>query len=72
MTPFNWQLRRSVNFYRPEEWRSPSKSYWKEYVLHWIYIKEKYGLNYPPGEMQALGVMLSGGMKHKSLSRCHQ
>jgi len=43
----------------PEEWRPPLKSYWPEYARHWIYIKEKYGLNYAPGELPALGEMLA-------------
>lgn len=42
----------------PEEWKPPLKSYWAEYARHWIYIKEKYGLSYAPGEMEALGKML--------------
>lgn len=31
---------------------------WQEYARHWIYIKEKYGLGYAPGELEALGGML--------------
>jgi len=27
---------------------------------HGVYIKEKYGLNYAPGELEALGVILGG------------
>ncbi len=42
----------------PEEWMPPLKPYWPEYARHWIYIKEKYGLSYAPGELEALGVML--------------
>jgi len=44
----------------PEEWKPPLKSYWPEYARQWIYIKEKYGLSYAPGELEALGAMLSG------------
>lgn len=42
----------------PEKWRPPLKAYWQEYARHWIYIKEKYGLGYAPGELKALGEML--------------
>ena len=42
----------------PERWKPPLRSYWKEYARHWIYIKEKYQLDYAPGELQALGEML--------------
>ncbi len=44
----------------PEKWKPPLLSYWQEYARHWIYIKEKYGLSYAPGELQALGMMLQG------------
>ena len=42
----------------PEEWKPLLISYWQEYARHWVYIKEKYNLDYAPGELKALGVML--------------
>ena len=42
----------------PEEWKPPLKPYWTDYARHWIYIKEKYKLDYAPEELRALGEML--------------
>jgi 5-methylcytosine-specific restriction endonuclease McrA len=44
----------------PEEWRPPLKSYWTKYALYWSCIKEKYGLGYATGELEALEEMLGG------------
>ncbi len=43
----------------PEKWRPPLCSYWQQYALHWIFIKEKYKLTYAPGELEALADMLA-------------
>lgn len=42
----------------PEEWRPPMRSCWPAYARAWMHIKEKYGLGYAPGELEALGEML--------------
>ena len=49
----------SKGYRGPERWRPPLCSYWQQYALHWIYIKEKYGLAYASGELEALGEMLT-------------
>lgn len=42
----------------PEEWRPPLRLNWRNCAKRWVYIKEKYGLSYAPGELEALGEML--------------
>jgi len=46
----------------PEAWVPPNREFSQKYALKWIYIKEKYGLEYTREELLALAILLT----HKS------
>ena len=42
----------------PEDWRPPDKSYWCEYAIDWVRIKEAWGLFVTQAELQGLQEMV--------------
>ena len=52
----------------PDEWRPPDQSYWCEYALDWIRIKQTWGLTVTPEEAEALREMLGTCANPSSLT----
>jgi hypothetical protein len=58
LIPVYFITNRSKGSRGPEEWVPPNQEFSQKYALKWIYIKEKYRLEYTMEELSALGLLL--------------
>ena len=59
---------RSKGAKSPDEWRPPNESYWCEYAVAWIAVKQTWELSATPQEVEALEEMLGTCASHPRLT----